>query len=153
MMTAAFCAVAFLAGVIVALVIESFVPPTPRIVIAMSRLDIPIRTLVDVLKRGANCWPDQYKPEAQRMLKFIARLDAITTERGNMPACVFDGIYKVNPAPPKRSPAPPSAIPCLARPYSEAMHCKECRISWDMNDPLRPECPKQYTRGRINSGN
>jgi len=29
---------------------------------------------------------------------------------------------------------------CKARQYSDQMHCAECGLSWDVNDPDEPAC-------------
>lgn len=35
---------------------------------------------------------------------------------------------------------------CLARQYSDQMHCPGCGVTWDMNDEYPPSC-RQYAEG------
>jgi hypothetical protein len=40
-----------------------------------------------------------------------------------------------------------TAHTCRARQYNDQMICGPCGLSWDINDPLPPKCPKH--RGRL----
>lgn len=38
---------------------------------------------------------------------------------------------------------------CLARNYGDQMVCAACSLTWDLNDPERPDCRKVDRRSKI----